>query len=65
MITNGQMVEFLSLKPGELFLESFPLPPHNRWRVERSFKFDPSAPFNPDSAGGPDQAFCGKFHLGF
>ena len=52
LFTNKELVRNLSALPDtEIYVESFPMPEGNMYRVRNKFTFDPSAVFDPDNAG--------------
>ena len=52
LFTNKELVRNLSALPdSEIYVESFPMPEGNMYRVRNKFSFDSSAVFNPDNAG--------------
>ena len=52
LFTNKELVRNLSASvTPEIYVESFPMPEGNMYRVRNKFSFDPLAPFDPDHAG--------------
>ena len=52
LFTNKELVRNLSASSNsEIFVESFPMPEGNMYRVRNKFSFDPSQAFDPDHAG--------------
>ena len=51
LFTNKELVKNLSISLDDIYVESFPMPDGNMFRVENKYEFDAEASFDPDHAG--------------